>query len=171
MLLTNFDKAQTWRCWQNGRYFWKHIWQPYICQPNELKREIKKKLGGPSKNLGDYGPPRPPLRIVTVRCDNQYLWASRSHDFQQGLHSCLVQLQTWHFNTSYNTSLVYFNCNLKRKRNKTNQRWYASGKFARHCGNIRNANTQYTSIVICNSYEAVDTIWLDFRSLYPWHEN
>jgi len=30
----------------------KRIWQPYICQPNELKREIKKKTGRPSKNLG-----------------------------------------------------------------------------------------------------------------------
>jgi len=26
--------------------FTQRIWQPYICQPNELKREIKKKTGG-----------------------------------------------------------------------------------------------------------------------------
>ena len=26
--------------------FTKRIWQPCICQPNELKREIKKKTGG-----------------------------------------------------------------------------------------------------------------------------
>jgi len=26
--------------------FTKHIWQPCICQPNELKREINKKIGG-----------------------------------------------------------------------------------------------------------------------------
>jgi len=26
--------------------FTKRIWQPYMCQPNELKREIKKKTGG-----------------------------------------------------------------------------------------------------------------------------
>ena len=45
--------------------FTKHIWQPCICQPNELKLEIKKKTGGsnggPSKNLGGHDPPRPPL--------------------------------------------------------------------------------------------------------------
>ena len=45
--------------------FTQRIWQPYICQPNELKREIKKKLGWPnggtSKNLGGHGPPNPPL--------------------------------------------------------------------------------------------------------------
>jgi len=23
VLLTNYDKAQIWRCWQNGRYFYK----------------------------------------------------------------------------------------------------------------------------------------------------
>ena len=48
--------------------FTKRIWQPYICQPNELQREIKKKAGGgkrgPSKNLGGHGPPT--LRIATV---------------------------------------------------------------------------------------------------------
>ena len=26
--------------------FTERIWQPCICQPNELKREIKKKTGG-----------------------------------------------------------------------------------------------------------------------------
>jgi len=40
-----------------------------MCQPNELKQEIRKKTwgaqGGPSKNLGGHGPPRPPLRIAT----------------------------------------------------------------------------------------------------------
>jgi len=39
--------------------FTQRIWQPYICQPNELKWEIKKKLGGkrgPSKNLGGPWP-------------------------------------------------------------------------------------------------------------------
>ena len=45
--------------------FAKRIWQPCICQPNELKREIKKKLGGPkggqAKSGGGHGPPRPPL--------------------------------------------------------------------------------------------------------------
>jgi len=34
--------------------FTKRIWQPYICQPNEL-REIKKKSGG------DMAHPSPPL--------------------------------------------------------------------------------------------------------------
>jgi len=36
--------------------FTKCVWQLCICQPNELKWEIKKKIrglnGGPSKNLG-----------------------------------------------------------------------------------------------------------------------
>jgi len=46
--------------------FAKRIWQPCICQPNELKREIKKKTGGPnggpSKNLGGVmAHPGPPL--------------------------------------------------------------------------------------------------------------
>jgi len=35
-----------------------------VCQPNELKREIKKKTRGPSrsqaKSVGGHGPPRPP---------------------------------------------------------------------------------------------------------------
>jgi len=39
-----------------------------MCQSNVLEREIKHKLGGasrgPEKNLGGYGPPRPPLRIA-----------------------------------------------------------------------------------------------------------
>jgi len=51
VLLTNFDTAHIWRCWQNGRYFYKMHWQSCICRPNELKREVKKKLGEPSKNL------------------------------------------------------------------------------------------------------------------------
>jgi len=45
----------------------KHCWPKAIyciCQPK--KREIKKKLEGPSKNLGRHGPPRPSLRIATV---------------------------------------------------------------------------------------------------------
>jgi len=53
--------------------FTERIWQPCICQPNELKREIKKKNegpnGGPSKKLGGHGPFRPPLRIaIDVTC-------------------------------------------------------------------------------------------------------
>ena len=52
--------------------FAKRIWQRCICQPNELKREIKKKTGGanggPSKKLGVHGPPRFPIRIATVEC-------------------------------------------------------------------------------------------------------
>jgi len=46
--------------------FTERIWQPCICQPNELKREIKKKTRGPSKKLGGHGPSRPPLRIATA---------------------------------------------------------------------------------------------------------
>jgi len=45
--------------------FTKRLWQPYMCQPNELKREIKKKNWGANgksnKNLGRHGPPRSPL--------------------------------------------------------------------------------------------------------------
>jgi len=54
---TNYDTAQIWRCWQNGRYFTKRIWQHCICQPNEFKRDIKKKTGGQAKNWGAHGPP------------------------------------------------------------------------------------------------------------------
>jgi len=40
-----------------------------MCQPNELKREIKKKTGDPdggqAKIWGGHDPPRPPLRIAT----------------------------------------------------------------------------------------------------------
>ena len=61
VLLTNYDTAQIWRSWQNGRYFYKTHLATCICPPNELKREIKKKTGGASKNLGGHGPPRPPL--------------------------------------------------------------------------------------------------------------
>ena len=51
--------------------FTKRIWQPYICQPNELKQEIRKKTGGgqtgsQAKIWGSHGPPRPSLRIATA---------------------------------------------------------------------------------------------------------
>jgi len=46
----------------------KYCWPKVIyctCQPNELEREIKKKLGeqtgGQAKICGNLGPPRPPL--------------------------------------------------------------------------------------------------------------
>ena len=51
--------------------FTKRIWQPYIYQPNELKREIKKKTGGGKRGAKQkYGGPLPtqpptPLRIAT----------------------------------------------------------------------------------------------------------
>ena len=43
--------------------FKKRIWQPCICQPNELKREIKKKKnwGGQAKIWGGMAHPGPPL--------------------------------------------------------------------------------------------------------------
>jgi len=44
--------------------FTKRIWQPYICQPNELQREIKKKLGGPNggqAKIWGAWPTHPPL--------------------------------------------------------------------------------------------------------------
>jgi len=51
------------------KYCWPKVMY-CICQPNKLKREIKKKTGEasrqPSKNLGRHGPPSPPLRIATV---------------------------------------------------------------------------------------------------------
>jgi len=37
-----------------------------LSQPNDLKREIKKKTGGAKqKSWGGHGPPRFPLRIAT----------------------------------------------------------------------------------------------------------
>jgi len=49
--------------------FTKHIWQPCICQPDELKREIKKKNGGckrgANKKSGGAWPTQFPLRIAT----------------------------------------------------------------------------------------------------------
>jgi len=45
--------------------FTKRIWQPCVCHPNKLKREIKKKLGGPNggqaKIWGAMSHPGPPL--------------------------------------------------------------------------------------------------------------
>jgi len=46
--------------------FTKRIWQPCICQPNELKREIKKKTGGAKagakqKSGGPWPTQAPPL--------------------------------------------------------------------------------------------------------------
>jgi len=44
--------------------FTERIWQPCICQPNELKREIKKKTAEPNgsqeKNWGAMTHPDPP---------------------------------------------------------------------------------------------------------------
>jgi len=80
VLLPNYDTAQIWRCWQNGRYFTKRIWQPCICQPNELKREIRKKTGGPGKNLGGPWPTRPP-RIESPLCakyNPTYMWREQA---------------------------------------------------------------------------------------------
>ena len=53
--------------------FTKRIWQPCICQPNELKREIRKKLGGPNggpcKNLGRaMAHPASPLESPLYMC-------------------------------------------------------------------------------------------------------
>jgi len=45
--------------------FTKRIWQPCICQSNEVKREIKKKTVGAKQKFGAYGPPSPPPSIVT----------------------------------------------------------------------------------------------------------
>jgi len=41
--------------------FKKRIWQPCICQPNELKREIKKKkTGGAKQKSGGAWPTQVP---------------------------------------------------------------------------------------------------------------
>jgi len=64
------------------KYCWRKVIY-CICQPNELEREITKKLGGqaggPSKNLGPKAHPGPPLesplvgwisgKIVSVQSD------------------------------------------------------------------------------------------------------
>jgi len=50
------------------KYCWLkviHCSYSRICQPNELKQEIKKKTGGPSKHLGRSWPTQAPLRIDT----------------------------------------------------------------------------------------------------------
>jgi len=52
-------------------YRLKYCWPKVIycaCQPNELKREIRKKLAGATKNLGGHGPTKPLLRIATCGC-------------------------------------------------------------------------------------------------------
>jgi len=71
--------------WMQARgflnYRLKYCWPKviyYICQTNELKREIKKKLGakqGANQKPGGHGLPRPNLRIATglaapQPCDN-----------------------------------------------------------------------------------------------------
>ena len=48
-----------------------------MCQPNELKREIKKKVWGeanrgPTKNLGGTAQPAPPLAIATEFHNEMY---------------------------------------------------------------------------------------------------
>ena len=60
VLLTNYDTAQTRAVDKMAGIVTKSIWQPCICQPNELKREIKKKNGGASKNLGGPWPTQAP---------------------------------------------------------------------------------------------------------------
>jgi len=60
--------------------FTKRIWQPCICQPNELKWEIKKKTGGQTgakQKSGGHAPSRPPLRIATgcaALQNTSYIW-------------------------------------------------------------------------------------------------
>jgi len=58
--------------------FTKRIWQPYICQPNELKREIKKKAegvkqGAKQKSGGTMAHPGPPLESPLQRAANRKL--------------------------------------------------------------------------------------------------
>ena len=42
--------------------FTKRIWQPCICQPNELKRDIKKKTGWAKQKSGGPWPTQAPLK-------------------------------------------------------------------------------------------------------------
>jgi len=62
--------------------FTKRIWQPCICQPNELKREIKKKQegpnGGPRKNLGGNDPPTHPLEspLDVLHCKTPHVYGA-----------------------------------------------------------------------------------------------
>jgi len=76
------------KCWMQARgflkYRLKYSWPKCIycvCQPNELKREIKKKTGGasrgPRKNLGGHGLPSPPLESPLV----QIKVTITNHDF------------------------------------------------------------------------------------------
>jgi len=58
-------------------YRLKYCWPKVIyciCQPNELKREIKKNWGSQTgeqaKILGGYGPPRPPLESPLLLSNN-----------------------------------------------------------------------------------------------------
>ena len=54
--------------------FTKRIWQPCICQPNDLK--LRKKLGEPK---GGHGPPRPPLEspLVPLVPTHEDVWDNR----------------------------------------------------------------------------------------------
>jgi len=50
--------------------FTKRIWQPFVCQPDKLKREIKKKTGGAKRGAKQksgvaMAHQAPPLRIAT----------------------------------------------------------------------------------------------------------
>jgi len=79
-----------------------------ICQPNELKREIKKKLEGPNgvqaKIWGFHGPPRPPLESpLTIRLTSLFVvfWDTVSST-QHGIHKqhftgflTIIRLKMW----------------------------------------------------------------------------
>ena len=52
--------------------FTKRIWQPCVCQPNKLKREIKKKtVGAKQKSGGAMAHPGPPLESQLAITDVQ----------------------------------------------------------------------------------------------------
>ena len=64
--LTNYDTAQIWRCWQNGRYFYKtHLAFGNPAYVNQTILKIRKKLGGQrgsqAKIWGSMAHPGPPL--------------------------------------------------------------------------------------------------------------
>ena len=68
VLLTNYDTAQIWRCWQNGRYFYKTHLATLYMSTKRTKREIKEKLGGGKPKTGGPWPIQTPLRIATDWC-------------------------------------------------------------------------------------------------------
>jgi len=89
-------------------YRLKYCWPKVIyciCQPNELEREIKKKSGGESKNLGGHGPPRPSLELPLTLT----LLAGPTTAFEVG--NCAVPPDHLHSEIPFSRT-----CNLRKHR-------------------------------------------------------